>query len=294
MHSRIIDLAVAAVAVGLTATALELVPSPAPADRAPRELLVTGSEFAFDAPDTVVAGATHIRFRATGKERHIVLVARVPGGRTGGAALAAMAGGGATFLDSLVFVGGPTLPGTSGESDVVVDLEPGEYVLLCPVSSPDDHKPHMAKGMARALTVVPPARGARADTRAETGAGPGVPTPDVRVALVDYGYDLSPMPAAGRRTFRVENRAEQPHEVLVVRLAPGKTVADVMQWVAGAPVGPPPAEPVGGVTSLTKGRVATFTATLTPGRYALLCYVPDARDHKPHVMHGMTREIEVR
>jgi len=32
---------------------------------------------------------------------------------------------------------------------------------------------------------------------------------------------------------------------------------------------------------------------LKPGRYALICFLPDASDGKPHFEHGMVREIEL-
>jgi hypothetical protein len=34
-------------------------------------------------------------------------------------------------------------------------------------------------------------------------------------------------------------------------------------------------------------------ADLEPGRYALICFLPDLADGKPHFMHGMMQEIEV-
>jgi uncharacterized cupredoxin-like copper-binding protein len=47
------------------------------------------------------------------------------------------------------------------------------------------------------------------------------------------------------------------------------------------------------MAALGKGRTGTFTTTLTPGRYAIVCFVPDAKDGKPHEMHGMVREFTV-
>jgi hypothetical protein len=41
------------------------------------------------------------------------------------------------------------------------------------------------------------------------------------------------------------------------------------------------------------GRPATFTVTLAPGTYLLTCFVPDSGDQKPHVAHGMLKEIVV-
>jgi hypothetical protein len=36
-----------------------------------------------------------------------------------------------------------------------------------------------------------------------------------------------------------------------------------------------------------------FTADLTPGEYLLICFLPDAKDGKPHFVHGMMQQIKV-
>ncbi|HEX8906504.1 MAG TPA: hypothetical protein VF771_16760 [Longimicrobiaceae bacterium] len=33
--------------------------------------------------------------------------------------------------------------------------------------------------------------------------------------------------------------------------------------------------------------------TLAPGDYVVSCLLPDARDHRPHYMHGMEQVIHV-
>jgi hypothetical protein len=91
----------------------------------------------------------------------------------------------------------------------------------------------------------------------------------------------------------VANAGPQLHEVGIEQLAPGKTLADWQRWVGGGMKGMGPARPVGGLTGPDKGKQGWFTITLTPGRYLLACYVPDARDGKPHVAHGMVQEITV-
>jgi len=37
-----------------------------------------------------------------------------------------------------------------------------------------------------------------------------------------------------------------------------------------------------------------FTADFTPGNYILMCFLPDAKDGKPHLAHGMTKQITVK
>lgn len=38
---------------------------------------------------------------------------------------------------------------------------------------------------------------------------------------------------------------------------------------------------------------AYFTVNLKRRQYGLICFFPDAKDGKPHFMHGMTREITI-
>ena len=57
--------------------------------------------------------------------------------------------------------------------------------------------------------------------------------------------------------------------------------------------GPPPGEPLSGVAGLGVGKTATFPLTLTPGNYALICFIPDAKDGKPHFVHGMIQNFKV-
>ena len=93
--------------------------------------------------------------------------------------------------------------------------------------------------------------------------------------------------------MRVTNAAAQPHELFIARLAPGKTVQDVAAWVEKMQ-GPPPAEPMGGATPLARGRSNDVVLDLAPGEYGLFCFVPDAKDGRPHIAHGMMRQVTVR
>jgi uncharacterized cupredoxin-like copper-binding protein len=143
--------------------------------------------------------------------------------------------------------------------------------------------PHLMKGMVKPLTVVPASQASEA--RPEVA--------DVRMVLRDYSFEIAPEITAGRHTIRVENAAAQPHELVVMRLAPGKSPADLLAWLQTQD-GPPPAMPMGGTSFLSTGEVNQITADFAPGEYALLCFVPDAGDGKPHVAHGMVRQITVR
>jgi hypothetical protein len=44
---------------------------------------------------------------------------------------------------------------------------------------------------------------------------------------------------------------------------------------------------------MAKGETNDIPLDLTPGNYALLCFIPDAKDGKPHIMHGMMKDFTV-
>ena len=120
------------------------------------------------------------------------------------------------------------------------------------------------------------------------------PKSDVTATLSDYAFALSTPLTTGTHTIRMENSGPQLHELTIERLAPGKTLADWQKWMEGGMRGTPPAEPAGGFTGPDKGKVGWLTITLKPGNYLLNCYVPDAKDGKPHFAHGMVQQVAVK
>ena len=247
---------------------------------APNVVTITTTDYAFDAPAEIPAGVTTLRLVNRGPELHHVQLVKLNEGKTMNDVNALlqkpMQGPPPSWVEE---VGGPNTPLPGKESSVTLDLEPGNYVMLCFIPSPDG-KPHIAKGMVKPLTVTPSTSAARE------------PEADVTMKLVDYDFQLSQPLTAGRRTIRVENAGPQPHEVFIAKLAPGKKASDFLTWV-DKPNGPPPAEPLGGTTTFVTGGHQYVTADFTPGTYALICFVPDEKDGKPHFVHGMAKEMVV-
>jgi hypothetical protein len=114
----------------------------------------------------------------------------------------------------------------------------------------------------------------------------------VRLTLHDHGFTLSQPLTPGRQVIEVRNLAEQSHEIELASLAEGKSVQDLLAWIH-KPEGPIPGAAIGGVSPIAKGAVAWFEVDVKPGRYGLICFLPDAKDGKPHFAHGMVRELEV-
>jgi uncharacterized cupredoxin-like copper-binding protein len=118
------------------------------------------------------------------------------------------------------------------------------------------------------------------------------PAADVVMTLNDYGFTLSKPLTAGKHIIRVDNAGPQAHELILAKLAPNKTATDLVKWIDKM-AGPPPGQPLGGVAGMHTGQHAYIMVDLTPGDYALLCEIPDAKDGKPHVAHGMVKQITV-
>ncbi len=275
----------AALVVGAVAAPLATSSRPASAPNAkPQVVTVVASDYKFEAPDTIAAGLTTFHLQNKGPGIHHLVLVRTDEGKTTDDVMAALKEKGPppAWMHE---VPGPNAPAPGREANATVVLAPGNYTMLCFVDVPEpDHVPHAMKGMVRSLTVTPNYGAARAT----------LPAAQTTMTLVDYGFKLSKPLHAGRQVIRVRNTAKQPHELELVRLAPGKTTQDVLAWLQ-KPEGPPPGEPLGGVVGVNPGSEANVTAELEKGTtYSLICFIGDAKDGKPHFMHGMTREITVR
>jgi hypothetical protein len=245
----------------------------------PHVVTVVAREYAFEAPKTIAAGTVTFRLLNRGKELHHIWLLRLEQGKTADDAIAALKAGGPP-PSWVVDVGGPNSPEPGGESQTMVTLAAGHYLLLCMIPS-GDNVPHVMKGMVAPLTVTGAAAAAE-------------PRADVTMRLADYGFQFSKPLTAGRHVIRIENVAKQSHEAFMVRLAPGKKAADLLAWLDGGQKGPPPALPTGGITGIAAGTHVILPVDLKPGSYALYCFVPDAKDGQPHVAHGMVSQIEVK
>jgi hypothetical protein len=127
-----------------------------------------------------------------------------------------------------------------------------------------------------------------------TAAATPEPTPDIVLTLKDYDFQLSKPLTPGEHVIRVETAAGQPHELVLVRLGEGVTAQQVVATEMGQSKGPRPSYTfVGGVAPMEAGRHAYITVRLEPGTYGLICFMPDAKDGKPHLAHGMLKEIKV-
>jgi hypothetical protein len=251
------------------------------------EVQITGLDYSYDAPESIVGGYTRITFEnASDAEDHQAQLFRLNEGATFDDFTAALPEGEAAVFALGTAAGGPGAgPGLANEN--VLNLDAGSYVLLCLIPSPSDGVSHAAKGMIQPLEVT--------EAAAEA---PEVPAADVAVGLSDFAFDAPATIPAGETTFGVTNNGPQPHEMALLRLAEGLTVEALLDLFAATPdpnapppEGPPPFTFLGQVAVMGNGVSGQTTIDLVPGTYTLLCFVTDPDSGAPHAALGMSAEI---
>ena len=252
--------------------------APPPEPVAIPAVMVMASDFAFQMPDTLTAGVTTLRLMNHGQEFHHLVLVKLPDNMS--MADFQRLNPEAPVPEGVVFKGGPNAASPGGTAEATVDLTPGRYAVICLIPSADG-KPHVAKGMAREVVVIP------GDNQAV------LPEPTITMRLVDYAFQPTPALAPGQQVIRIENTGNQWHELVLVRLEPGKSAPDLPAWIEKME-GPPPATVLNGVGPLGPGEANVVSVNLEAGEYALYCFLPDRNDGKPHLVHGMMQQISVK
>jgi len=250
----------------------------------PHHVIVTAQDYSFTAPDSVEAGLAMFHLVNSGPSLHHLQIVALDSGKTAADLMAALKNPGPP-PGWMRLVGGPNAvaPGAADTAIAYLTLAAGNYALICLI--PDTAGiPHFAHGMVRALTVT------RSD---ETPAS--APAADVTIHLHDYAFAITGNLTAGAHTVRIVNDGPQPHEMLIARMAPRKKAAELVSWVeTGKMRGMPPAKPFGGATALGPGASEVVAVNLPAGDYGLFCFLPDAKDGKDHVVHGMVTDLAIK
>lgn len=245
---------------------------------------IVATDEGYDAPDRLSAGLRHVVFENHGHEIHEAMFVKLGSGMTPEDYVNAVKAGSLFPENALDYSGaGLTSPGQSTE--VWLQLDPGEYILICWYNDHPETIP------VHPLTVV-------AD-----GAPDDVPPPnDLTLRLVDYRFELDGPVHPGTHVIRVETPGPSMHEVDLFRLLDGKTAADVDHWykVERRANNPAPAVALGGVLDSHDIHHAVWLRkTFEAGRYSLHCgmqMVSGSGELVPEVIHadiGMSQEFVV-
>ena len=251
-----------------------------PAD--PNAVTIQASEFGFAVGDgEPTPGVNTISLRNDGAIDHHLQLFRLDPGKTTEDLVAALSDPEAPFPTWILPSGGASVLSPGLEASVTLDLREGEYALLCFIEEPDG-VPHFVKGMARDITVEGEEVAAEA------------PEESVTITGRDYALEAPGTLEVGELTLRFTNAGQDIHEVIFARLPDGPDVSDEDIVAFFLDEGPPPfggpPQFRGGVQAIIPGASQLGTLNLEPGRYLLLCGLPN-EEGIPHLALGMIRQI---
>lgn len=263
----------------------------------PTVVPISSANYTFQAPDTVDAGWTTFQFSNNGDDIHYAHIVQLDSGRTVKELLEAYAEAIRTSAARPTWIkrfGGPGGAAPGGSSAVTQNLEPGSYVWICPVEDTAGH-PHFAKGESKEFVV-----------RAATNPAGQAPAPvaSAVIRLMDFTFTVDSQLTAGRHMIRVENGGLEPHDLVMLKLAPGETLEQVRSFLnperarrpgeASQPL--PPLKSLellaGGIAVIAPGMHVFFQTDLTPGEYVLVC-MTTAPDGRAHIEHGMIQQRRI-
>ena len=251
----------------------------------PKVVTVTATDYAFEAPDTLQEGWTTVRLVNDGRRLHAALVVKLeqeqtPEGFRAAYSEAWKANG---PWDTFGFRNGLVSAPPTGSVNATLYLDPGRYAWYCPMHF-EGGAPHVIEhDMTRPFVVT---------ARGGSERPPVAPEPSAVIALADYAFVVSEPLAAGQHMIRVENQGREPHEVLLFKLAPDKTLQDAQSWLGDPQNAYPFSSYLGGAVVEPAGAEAYFEAELTPGDYVLVCAIT-APDGRTHTEHGMIRQLRI-
>ena len=258
---------------------------PRPAAEAPAPpsstLDVTSHEFSFEVSNpTVRAGLVRMRLTNEGMEPHQVMLARLDDGVSVDDFVAASHEDEAGSYDLVHFAGGVNAVERGNTGQTWTELKPGTYALICYIPSPDGVQ-HVHKGMVDEIEVV-----------ASDAGDPAVaPKPRGEIVAADFSLQLPPQGLTSG-AYRFVNRGQEPHELIIVRAKPGKTLADLAAYQA-KPEGPQPFVFSGGAGVVEAGESAIVQLDLRPGQHVALCVIPGRHTGQPHAAMGMVTPFNV-
>ena len=248
---------------------------------------IEAHEYGFTVPDRIPAGWVDVTLRNTGKTAHQIAFAKLDSLSFAAFKTAASA----TDVKALAgaqFVGGPNNAEPGQSVTATVHLEPGTYGVACFIPDEKDGKSHAEHGMVGRIEVAKTAESVEDAPKVDGGV----------ISLSEFAF-LPDASFTGTGTVEIKNVGTQVHEMILVKEAPGKTLAQVRSFFLAPPgterpAGPPPFTSAGGIVGLGPNQSMYETLALTPGKYVMLCFFPDpTKDNLPHALEGMLKEITI-
>lgn len=245
------------------------------------KVTIAAREFSFDMPFRIQTGLVDFTVVNVGAQDHQAQFDRLNEGVSLEQLKAAVNHGRDAALSLITHQAGlaPIKPGQSQE--LILDLVAGHYVVL-DLSTGADAVPNAAKGMLIPFLVTGPAN--------EAEMSP--PRADVEVTLEDFRFIVPATMRSGPLTMQVTNQGAQAHQMVLLKLAPGKNAGDVLTYLQ-SPSGRPPGAVAGGLAVLGVAKTAWLVVDLAVGKYVMVCTLLDPASGKSHAELGMLAAFTV-
>ena len=206
-------------------------------------------EYSFDMPEELEGGTVTFAATNEGELPHEIAFGQIEGERTMDDVMKALEGGRppSWFKD---IAGIPVLsPGV--EASMTRDLDEGQYIFLCFLSSPEGTE-HFREGMVRLFSLT-----------GTSDAEP--PTADLTITATEDGFDV-PEISAGTHTIELVNDGTKPHKFAFVSYEEGMTERDLGKWFGSGFKTEAPAQFPGGMQSIKPGTSVVVEMTFESGR----------------------------
>jgi len=263
------------------AVAIAFLVLPVSQARAQRVLAVVAHDTSLESSPTVPAGITTVRLTLKGKAKRELVVHRVPASTTPEELARGAAGRSERWFHDWSF-GGPSVPRDSApDASATFDLRPGRYLLVAYEVDPSG-RPRGDKYIWREVSVIAgsvliPAR---------------FPVPDLTMRIKSGQIEVSGVVRTGQRVVQVENTGGLPHDVVIGRLKPGKTLDDVRRWDPDR-TDPAPFVYVGGLTPMSSGFTAQTKLLLQTGMHVVLCTMRHSGARERDYQRGVLASFKV-
>jgi len=280
--SILLLLALAAIVAACGQSTATNLPGTPTATQSIPKMTITTKDFAFDMPESIATGYVDVTVVNNGAEEHQAQLVRLNNGVTLEQFKEALKKGPQAALPLVTTAGGISAVKPGQSQEITLNLAEGQYVALCFIAG-KDNVAHTEKGMIKSFTVTGPSNVGQVSA----------PKADVDVVMKDFAFGLPSTIKSGLLTYKVTNEGPQPHEMAMMKLAPGKTIDDVKAALQSPSGGPLPGDFVGGAGALAPGSSAWLRMSLEPGNYVVVCFVPDPASGKAHAELGMITPFTV-
>lgn len=258
-----------------------------------------------EAPSTLDAGFYLISFSAEGEYVGYMDIVQPPAGLDEATAteLALAAGRDDLAQPGWAYVGGTNTFETGVPVSFAVYLEPGEYSIAASYYLEDTEE--IMKLVPLTVTgAATPVAGSPVASPAATPVTANAPAADVTLEMTDnLEYIVSPgVVPAGPRIWEITNTGmHHSHHVVMFGVPDGVTAEDIIAEFSALFAGTPPAASSisanmtgAGYVALQSGGQTTWNEfDLAPGTYAVVCFIIDIENGRPHLMDGMVTTFTV-